>query len=37
MDLDVTVKEPDHGRSTSDTVRFRDAQMLVVFLDQQLI
>ena len=21
----VTVKEPDHGRSTSDTVRFRDA------------
>ena len=22
----ITVKEPDHGRSTSDTVRFRDAQ-----------
>ena len=22
----ITVKEPDHGRSTSDRVRFRDAQ-----------
>ena len=22
----ITVREPDHGRSTSDTVRFRDAQ-----------
>jgi hypothetical protein len=22
----ITVKEPDHGRSTGDTVRFRDAQ-----------
>ena len=24
-DIVVTVDEPDHGRSTSDTVRFRDA------------
>ena len=24
----VTVKEPDHGRSTSDTVRFRDASVV---------
>ena len=24
-DATITVKEPEHGRSTSDTVRFRDA------------
>ena len=24
----ITVKEPDHGRSTSDTVRFRDAELV---------